>query len=197
MADTANPDKMEETRTDSGRFTFRRKPGDTLFALITLAGGVFLLSQIGSQTKWVSGVSILLQPRFWPGICLGGFLLFGIAYVVQSLRNIGCDKSVTLNDRIWQPQELFNWSRTLEYVAYFLIYVFLVPRIGYLLATVLFCVLITLRAGYKQNNLVMWAAFGGFIIVLVFRTLLRIKMPPGKLYGLFPDAIRNFLGLYF
>ena len=193
----ATSNMKEEIPRDKGRYTFRRKPGDTVFAIFSFAVGVFLLSQIGSQTKWVSGVSLLLQPRLWPGICLGGFLLFSIGYLIQSLRDVGRDKDATLNDRIWQPQELFNWLQTLEYTAYFLIYVSLVPKLGYLFSTLLFCFLMTLRAGYRKIKFLIWAVFGGFLIVIVFKTILRIKMPGGELYSLFPDRISNFLSLYF
>ena len=172
-----------------------RQPGDTLFALFMCGLSLVLLAQIGSQTKWIDGVNVIVQPRFWPGLSLAGMLVFSVGYLIQSLGKVG--RGSHPNDRIWQPRELVNWLRTLEYAGYFLVYVIIVPKLGYLPATLLFCLLLTLRAGYRGGLFISWALAGGFIIVLVFKTFLKVKLPAGRLYDALPDGIAAFMIQYF
>jgi hypothetical protein len=124
-------------------------------------------------------------------------VIFALGYLVQSLRDVQRGGTATYNHQVWQPMELINWVRTLEYAAYFLIYVTAVPKIGYLLATLIFCALLTLRVGYRSFRFIGWSLVGGFLIVLVFKTFLNVKLPSGALYNLFPDAVGNFFIKYF
>jgi len=174
-----------------------RQRGDTMFALFMCVLSLGLLSQIGSQTKWIEGVKFIVQPRFWPGLSLAGMLLFSGGYLIQSLADVRRGDGTSLNDRIWQPRELLDWLRTLEYAAYFLVYVMIVPRLGYLPATLVFCLLVTLRAGYRSPKFIIWSLVGGFIIVVVFKTLLKVKLPAGRLYDYLPEAVGGFLIRYF
>lgn len=174
-----------------------RQRGDTMFAIFMFALSLLLLSQIGSQTKWIEGVNFIVQPWFWPGLSLLGMLLFSLGNLIQSLADIRRGDSTALNDRIWQPQEFLNWLQTFEYAAYFLVYVIIVPKLGYLPATLIFCLLLTLRAGYRRSIFIVWSLLGGFVIVVVFKTLLKVKLPAGQIYDLLPDAMGKFLIQYF
>jgi hypothetical protein len=175
----------------------RRQSGDAAFAMISLLVSLFLLSQIGQQTKWVEGVALLKQPRFWPALCLGGFFVCSLGYLIQSLRDLGGDQLSTSNQKLLPWDELFAWIRAIEFAFYFLIYVYMVPFIGHLPATLIFCPLLTLRAGYRDLKIIGWSLFAGFLIVLIFKSILGVKLPAGAVYDLFPDQIRNFLILYF
>ncbi len=174
-----------------------RQPGDSLFAIAMVILVVFLFSQIGSQTKWIEGVRFIVQPRFWPGLSLIFMLIFSVGYLIQSIQDIDGDSSKTLNDKIWQPAEFFNWMRTFEYAAYFLIYVTIIPRLGYLPSTLTFCLFLTIRVGYRSMRFIGWSLGGGFLIVLVFKTFLQVKLPAGALYDLFPAVIGRIMIRYF
>ena len=56
-----------------------------------------------------------------------------------------------------------------------------------------FCVLLSLRAGYRDRRVLGGMALFGVAVVVVFKSLLRVSIPGGALYELFPEAIRNFL----
>ena len=45
--------------------------GQLAFAMGFLAASALLLSQIGSQTRWVDDTALFAQPRFWPAVGLG------------------------------------------------------------------------------------------------------------------------------
>ncbi|WP_421704825.1 tripartite tricarboxylate transporter TctB family protein [Aliiroseovarius sp.] len=52
------------------------KRGQVLFAALFLICATLLLAAIGDQTKWLKGKAFFAQPRFWPGIGVGGMVLF-------------------------------------------------------------------------------------------------------------------------
>jgi hypothetical protein len=193
MSKTANSQtvKPRKAKTDL------RQPGDSLFATAMVILVVFLISQIGSQTIWIEGVRFIVQPRFWPGLSLIFMLIFSVGYLVQSIRDVGEDRSKTLNNQIWQPEEFFNWIRTLEYAAYFLIYVTIIPWLGYLPSTLIFCLFLTIRVGYRNMKFIGWSLAGGFLIVLIFKTFLQVKLPAGALYDVFPGVIGKIMIRYF
>ena len=94
--------------------------------------------------------------------------------------------------------ELSYWLRALEYVAYFILYTFLVPILGYLAATLILIPTLAWRQGYRT-----WRWFGigvivAFGVVLVFRTGLQIKTPNSIwLYNQLPVDLRAFMLTYF
>lgn len=50
--------------------------GQVLFAALFLICATLLLAAIEDQTKWLKGKDFFAQPRFWPGIGVGGMVLF-------------------------------------------------------------------------------------------------------------------------
>ena len=163
------------------------RPGALVFALLFLACAAFLLSQIGSETKYSGRGSLVAQPRFWPAIGIGGMVAFGVFHVLSGWRTA-------------QPgwlSEVGNWVRVFEFLAWFMVYVWAVPIIGYLSATILFTVLLALRMGYRRALHLWLAAGAGFAIVFVFKTLLSVKIPGGAVYEYLPGAFRNFMTVYF
>ncbi|MBW1996476.1 MAG: tripartite tricarboxylate transporter TctB family protein [Deltaproteobacteria bacterium] len=173
------------------------RKGEALFAAIMVVMTAVLLAQIRTQTKWIENISFFQQPCFWPLICLGGLLLFAIGFLIQSLLKTVRREQVHFCDQILPLDEVWNWVRTLEYSAYFLIYVFMVPKLGYLPTTLVFCPLLTVREGYRERKILVGSVLAAFLITLVFKAILKVKLPAGELYNLFPDAIRNFLMIYF
>ena len=85
------------------------------------------------------------------------------------------------------------WLRPFEYLVWFMAYVSAAPQIGYLAATIIFMVLMALRAGYRSAKMLIAAALTGFAIVLIFKTYLQVKIPGGAIYEALPDALRNFM----
>ncbi len=93
--------------------------------------------------------------------------------------------------------EAVQWLRALEYLAWFMVYVWAVPIIGYLPATLIFMGALAVRAGYRNRRVILAALAMGLGIVLVFKTMLSVKIPGGLLYEYLPDALRSIAILNF
>lgn len=179
---------MPQQKTFQQLFQRERRCGDLVFAILFLLFSVFLLSQIGEQTQWVKKGKLFSQPSFWPAVGLIGMTFFGAMHLVGSL----------LSPRIMgRFQEVSFWLRSLEYAAWFLVYVWMVPYIGYLMATLILMPLLAFRAGYRDKKMLLIAAVIGFLIVLIFKSFLSVKIPGGMIYEYLPDALRSFMLINF
>ena len=90
--------------------------------------------------------------------------------------------------------ELEQWARALEFVGYFILYTLIVPRLGYLVSTMIFGLFLTWRLGYRTRRWMAISALSSFAIVLVFRTFLQIKTPVNIwLYEFLPPAAKSFM----
>ena len=94
-------------------------------------------------------------------------------------------------------QEIGFWLKSVEYAGWFMLYVFAVPLLGYLPATVLFAVSLTFRLGYREWKFLGAAALFGVLVVVVFKTFLQVKVPGGAAYELLPETMRAFMLTYF
>ncbi|WP_028956804.1 tripartite tricarboxylate transporter TctB family protein [Sulfitobacter sp. 20_GPM-1509m] len=165
-----------------------RRPGDIVFAWLALAFAVFMLSQLWDQTAWRNGQKLIAQPRFWPAVSLGGMAFFAALHLIGSM----------VSERIegrWR--EVLTWVRALEFAIWFILYAVLVPFVGYLIGTVGFVILLTLRMGYRSRLMLISAALIAFAIVVLFRTLLHVSLPAGQIYEALPDGLRQFMLTYF
>lgn len=162
-------------------------PGATIFVALFVAFAVFLLSQMGQETRFSSGGKLFSQPRFWPAVGVASMVLFGLAHLATSWRH----------NQGWAWSEAAKWLLAFEYLAWFMIYVACVPYIGYLVATILFTILLAIRLGYRRPREIALAALLGFVIVLVFKTGLSVKIPGGAVYEYLPGGLRNFMILNF
>ncbi|WP_434286733.1 tripartite tricarboxylate transporter TctB family protein [Celeribacter sp. SCSIO 80788] len=165
-----------------------RRPGDLVFALAFMAFALATLIVMPRQTTWVPNTVLFAQPAFWPGVGVIMMVGFGAVHLLSS---------VVSTRQEGRGAELLYWLRSLEFVAWFLCYVWLVPVIGYLPATMLFAVLLVLRLGYRAPWSFFWAAAFGFAVVAVFKAGLQVKVPAGALYGYLPDSIRTFMVVNF
>lgn len=179
---------MEHENAEPHVFPIARRPGELLFAKLFLGLALILLALIGSQTAWLPGKGLAAQPRTWPAIGLGGMALFGLLHLMGKFR-------VTRTPGRWR--EAWLWLRSLEYVFWYLLYVFAVPRLGYLPSTVLFCLFLTWRAGYRKKIAYLSAVLFSTSVVLLFKTLLHVRIPGGAVYEYLPSALRNFMILNF
>ena len=170
--------------------------GELLFAILFVLLSLYLLSQIGTETKFsgveklwekgqiLNGGKLFAQPAFWPLVGVVGMSIFGLAHILTSIKGRNAADEL---------KEGANWLLTLEYFFWFMAYVFAAPQIGYLAATLIFMVLLALRAGYREPRMLLAAAGTGLAIVLVFKTGLSVKIPGGAVYEGLPQGLRTFM----
>ncbi len=179
---------MIKAKTLQDLFKRYRRPGDLVFALTFFAFSLFLLATIDGQVTWHKGTRFLAQPAFVPWAAVICMVVFGALHLLSSL----------LSPRIMgRLSEMGFWLRSCEYAVWFMIYVFAVPRIGYLFASILFAVILSLRLGYRSPKMLGIAAVFGVAVVLVFKTFLQVKVPGGLIYEYLPTAMRSFMLTYF
>ncbi len=154
------------------------------FALIFFASTLFLLINIDEQTRWVPGKALTSQPRFWPALTLGLTVFFSLIHLISTL---------AYRPKFDGAKEWFEWIRAVEYAIWFAAYSALVPVLGYLFATLLACVLLAWRLGYRNKRQLFTAFLSGLIIVIFFRVLLGIHIPGGALYHSLPQPVSNFM----
>lgn len=162
---------------------------EVVFAVASFLVAVALATQWSTQTTWVEGQPWSRQPGLWPLVAIVGMLMFGAGELVACLvRNFGRGGADTL-------AEVLHWLAATEYLVWYMAYVLAVPRLGYLPATVTFATLLALRLGYR-GRLLLWAPVSGALVVVLFKTVLQVRIPGGALYEVFPQAIRNALVIY-
>lgn len=179
---------MSRVKTLQALFKRYRRPGDIVFAWIALAFSIFLLTQLTNQTAVRPGGKIFAQPGFWPAVSLVGMVAFA------ALHLLGSALSERLEGR-WK--EVLLWLSAFEYAGWFIAYAVAVPIAGYLPATALFAVLLVLRAGYRSFKALAWAVISAVLIVLLFKTFLKVNLPAGQIYEALPDGLRQIMLTYF
>lgn len=158
--------------------------GDLLFAALFILLSLFLLSQMPDQVTWVEKAKWATQPGFWPLVSLTGMVGFGALHLLTRLR---------FNDFGREWAEGLNWLKGIEFAVWFMVYVWIVPIIGYLLATLIFAPTLAFRMGYRSGR-ILWSAVAlGFGTVFIFKTLLQVKIPGGAIYEYLPNALRSFM----
>jgi len=160
-----------------------KSAGGILFAILFLAFAVFLLTQLSVETKFSNGKQLFAQPRFWPGVGVLGMMLFGLGHLAFSV----VDRKPGL------LPELATWLQSLEYLLWFMIYVFAVPIAGYLITSIIFMCALSYRQGYRSAKWMVLATIIAVSIVVAFKTFLSVKIPGGAVYEWLPDGIRSFM----
>ena len=92
---------------------------------------------------------------------------------------------------------MWLWITSLEYAAWFIAYAAAVPYAGYLPATILFAIALGWRAGYRRTSTLVAAGAAAGVIVVLFKTLLRVNLPSGRVYEVLPDGLRQIMLTYF
>lgn len=162
--------------------------GQMLFVVVFFAASLILLAFLPDQTKWVKGTKLAAQPRFWPAIAVFGMVFFAGLHLWYLPR-----KRFVRDD----AREWMRWFWAIEFVLWFLAYVVIVPRLGYLPTTMAFVPLLAWRMGYR-SRFYMWVsvAFAVFVVVM-FKSMLEVKIPGGMIYEYLPGGLRNFFILNF
>ncbi len=157
--------------------------GQLFFAMGFLALSLLLISQVGSQTAWVDKTRFFAQPRFWPAVGL-------ISMVVLGGWHLACVpwRQVTRED--WD--ELAKWGRVFEYALWFMIYVWVVPLLGYLPTTLIFVPALAWRMGYRSRNIMVASVVFAVVVVVLFKAGLSVKIPGGAVYEYLPGELRSF-----
>ncbi len=124
-----------------------------------------------------------MQPRVWPAIGVCGMVAFGIAQIVTG-RRAGLAGSLA---------EFRIWVLALEFLAWFMAYVAIVPLAGYLPSTIAFTTALAYRQGYRTLASVSMAAALGAAIVFTFKAMLAVRIPGGLIYEYLPGGLRNFM----
>ena len=179
---------MSRLETLQGLFRRTRRPGDVVFAWFAFLGALLLLALITDQTTWRPGARLFAQPRFWPAVSLGTMAVFA------GLHLLGSALSPRIAGR-WR--EVGLWLAALEYAGWFIAYAALVPIVGYLPMTVLVALALTLRAGYRGWRPLATAGLCALVIVVLFRTLLKVQLPAGRLYDALPEGLRQIMLTHF
>lgn len=164
-----------------------RRPGDIVFASAFLIVSVFLFSQLGTQAPWKPKAPIFSQPAFWPTVAVSLMVVFAAFHLLSSFL------STRLQGR-WT--EVWAWACSLEYAGWFMAYVFLVPKLGYLPMTIVFALLLGLRAGYRSAKVFGVLVLLSVLIVVVFKGFLQVRIPGGLVYEYLPTALRSFFLTY-
>ncbi|MFN3937341.1 MAG: tripartite tricarboxylate transporter TctB family protein [Gemmobacter sp.] len=165
-----------------------RRPGEIWFVAAFFVFSLWLLAHLGTEARWFArGVRFHSQPAFWPGVGIAGMALFSGLYLIVLLRSRAPSAE-------WR--ELLLWLRAFEYVLWYLAYAFLTPVLGYLPASVLVMVALILRAGPRSRGAVLAAAGFAVGMVVLFKSLLGVAIPGGRLYDLAPAGMRTFLAVY-
>lgn len=168
----------------------RHRRAEIVFGVGSLAAALFLASQLDSQTSWLRGHPFVAQPAFWPVVSIGGMLLFGACELWNVWRRNRAGQGGSI------VAEVLHWFRALEFVAWFMAYVAVVPVVGYLPTTMAFCAALTWRLGYRQARTLAAAVLTGIAAVVIFKSFLSVRIPGGALYEYLPDTVRNFMILY-
>lgn len=179
---------MTGSKTLQQMFKRYRRPGDKVFAFAFFLGALVLLALLPFQTEWIERrTKWFAQPRLWTGIGLGGMVFFGALHLISTW------VSPKIPGR-WQ--EVGFWLQSLEFVTYFLIYVALVPQLGYLPSTLLFCLFLALRIGFRSPHMLLLACVFATVTALFFRGVLQVKIPAGALYEALPEPLRGLALIY-
>ena len=148
---------------------------------------VILLTQIGQQTRWIGKTKLVAQPRFWPAVGLGLMAVAGGLHLWKLPW-----RHITRYDR-WEARK---WASVLEYALWFMVYVLLVPILGYLPVTLVFVPALIWRMGYRSRFMLGVGVIFAVAVVVLFKSFLGVKIPGGAVYEYLPGGLRSFFILY-
>lgn len=175
-------------KTFQDLFKRYRRPGDFFIALLSLLFALFLLVNLPGQAQWMDRAKTVAQPALWPGIAVIGMVVFSALHLLGAI----------VSDRIpGRMAEVLEWLRAVEYAGWFMAYVWLVPYLGYLPATLVFCIALTLRLGYRGWRWMLVASVFAIAVVVIFKSFLQVRIPAGAIYEWLPSGpFRTFMMSY-
>jgi hypothetical protein len=156
------------------------------YAAVTWGLAWLLLILAPWQLVWSSDRTWSQQPGLFSLVGIVGMLIFGGVECWHLARRTAHARGVSA------APELRLWWAALEYVAWFMAYVVLTPRLGYLPTTLLFALGLTWRLGYRRRRYLASAALVAVLTVLVFKAGLSVKVPAGAWYEALPEPLATF-----
>lgn len=166
------------------------KVGHWLYGGFAFALALFLLISIPWQTTYFEKVVWSKQPATWPSIAILGMLFTSAGHLVN-LR-----KQKEQSDALPFREDFLLLVHAGELAIWFIGYIFTVGYLGYLLSNILFAMSLSWRIGYRSFRQYFLLAVVATVIVITFKSFLKVKIPGGKLYALFPEAIARFFNTY-
>ena len=165
-----------------------RSAGLIVFVGGALALVLILASQIGSQTIWSENArNFASQPRLWPAV---GLVVMVAGFGLHLLRS----RRRRPNQLDWI--EARRWLEPAEYAAWFMVYVFAVPIVGFLPMSIFFACALVWRLGYRGRAPLILAACFAVATVVLFKGVLSVNIPGGSVYHLLPGDLRSFFLTY-
>lgn len=165
-----------------------RRAGQIVFAVGFTAMAVLLVALLGDQTVWKEKVKFFAQPRFWPAVGVIGMAVFGALHLRHQQR---------IRFSRYDLREARVWFESVEYALWFLAYVWVVPIVGYLPVSMIFAPLLTWRLGYRSPKMLWISVIFAVVVVVLFKSVLQVKIPGGLIYEYLPGALRSFFILNF
>lgn len=165
-----------------------RNPGELTFGVLFLGFALFLWWHLGAEARWLRRLPWFQQPALWPSLAIYGMLGFAALNMVLVLFKAPSER---------ERREVWAWLRALEFAGWYVGYAWIVPVLGYLPASVLVMAALVWRLGLRTPGALAAAIAFGVGVVLVFKSALRVGIPGGQLYGLFPPEVQLFLSIWF
>lgn len=165
----------------------RSQTGERLAYPVLLAFSLFLAITFQAQVKWFGNLPLHAQPGLWALISVAGMVVSSAILAIRAFLRPG---------EAGAGSELFFWIKACEYLIWFMAYVFIVPWLGYLPSTLLFCVGLSYRLGYRKAKW-LWSSAGiGLATVILFRAVLKVQVPGGMVYEYLPQPFSSFMLTY-
>lgn len=136
------------------------------------------------------------RPALAPGVALALLVFANGLTLWRDLADLRVTPA-TAAERAEARIKILGWLRTIEYLAYFAIYLFALQHLGYFPATLIFILGLLVRTGLRSLNWLIVGVLTSVALVLIFRVGLGVWMPAPEVYDLFPDAMRMALIRWF
>lgn len=133
----------------------------------------------------------------WLGLAVGLSFMLGPLLAAPLLGIVAIIRWAWLYLHKSDRKEALIWLSVIEWAAWFLTFVFLVPVLGYLPVSVIFAPLLTWRMGYRSRLLLGISVVFAALVVVVFKSFLQVRIPGAMIYEYLPGALRSFFILNF
>lgn len=151
----------------------RRGTLDLAYGLALLAIGGFLYWET-TDRKYadVMGLGMATDPAFYPRVLLTIWMIVGAVLVVRGLVGAG------------EPGEPLRWGRLGGIVAATAAYSWLTAAVGFVFASVAFCLVVAPMLGYRRPLALLAVGIGLPVLIwAIFTYALQISLPTSPWFG--------------
>lgn len=164
-----------------------------IFALISVS----LLAMIGIATRsGPADAGWWTRPWLAPVVALSLLALTNLITLWREIADLRANPP-SAEEHTAARTKFRSWLHPVEFLVYFVVYVWVVRHVGYFPATLAFVWGLMLRAGLRSARWFLIGFLAVLGLVLVFRIGLGVWMPAPEFYNAFPESIRNMLIRYF